>query len=55
MIEGKMHEVVTLLRAHTPLNERTEQGSFEVVAWAEANLVRGPGEAVAKEAGGLVE
>ena len=39
MIEGKVRETVTLLRAHTPLNKLTEQESFEVVAWAEASLV----------------
>ena len=55
MIEEKMREVVTLLRAPTPLNKFTEQESFEVAAWAQASLVRDPGDAVAKEAGGLVE
>jgi hypothetical protein len=37
----KLHELVTLLRTHTPLNKLTEQEGYEIFAWAEANLERG--------------
>ncbi|WP_426536678.1 hypothetical protein [Bradyrhizobium sp. McL0615] len=37
----KLREVVTMLQAHTPLNNLTEQEGYEVLAWAEANLERG--------------
>jgi len=40
-MEEKLREVVTLLRADTPLNKLTVQEGHKVLAWAEANLERG--------------
>lgn len=40
-MEEKLRQVVALLREHTPFNKLTEQEGYEVLSWAEANLVRG--------------